>query len=61
MARSRFHSILRAKVEEEAEARSAAISSGSCTDLPHYRFETGFVQGMRAVLKIADDIEAEEG
>jgi hypothetical protein len=61
MARSRFHSLLRAKVEEEAELRSAAIASGNCTDLPHYRYETGFVQGMLAVLKLADDIESEDG
>jgi hypothetical protein len=61
MARSRFHSLLRAKVEEEAELRGAAITGGNCIDWPHYRYETGFVQGMLAVLKLADDIESEDG
>jgi hypothetical protein len=61
MARSRFHSLLRAKVAEEMEARSAAIVGGNCTEYSHYRFETGFLQGMMAVLKLADDIESEEG
>jgi hypothetical protein len=59
MAETHFHRLLKAKVAEVLEARRTQIASGICKDFDHYKYETGFIQGLLASLEIADDLEKE--
>ena len=59
MARSRFHSILEARIKEAVENRVLSIASGAAVDYAHYKEHVGYIRGLQDVLKFCDDIEAE--
>ena len=59
MAKTRFHALLEAKINEAVENRSISLVSGAATDYAHYRENVGYILGLRDALKIGDDIEAE--
>jgi len=59
MSETHFHRLLKAKVAEVLEARRLQIADGACNDFNHYKYETGFIHGLRAALEIAGDLERE--
>jgi len=59
MVQTRFHALLRAKVEETIEARAACIAAGQCADYAAYRENVGFIKGLMDALALADEIEKE--
>lgn len=59
MAETRFHSLLRVKIDEAVDARSGSMASGACTDYPSYRESVGYIKGLIDALNLADEIEKE--
>jgi|KBSMisStandDraft_5_1062788.scaffolds.fasta_scaffold1120098_2 hypothetical protein len=59
MVQTRFHALLRAKIEETIEARAGSIASGQCADYAAYRENVGFIKGLMDALALADEIEKE--
>ena len=59
MAQTRFHTLLRAKVQETIEIRVGSISAGQCTDYASYRENVGYIKGLMDALGLADEIEKE--
>lgn len=61
MALSRFHSLLKVKVDAEIAKIGGQISSGQMANYEGYREAVGYVRGLVAALKLADDTEVEMG
>lgn len=59
MAETRFHFQLKAKVEETIDLMAISVASGACTDYPQYREKIGYINGLKAALELADDVEKE--
>jgi len=59
MAKTRFHSLLEAKINEAVESRADSLISGGAIDYPTYQFNVGYINGLRDALKLCDEIEAE--
>jgi hypothetical protein len=54
-----FHRLLQSQIEEEIRARGLSVTSGACTDYPHYQYHIGFIAGLQAALAVAGEIEQE--
>ncbi len=61
MPLSRFHGTLKAKLEEEIAKVSGQISQGQTRDYESYRESVGYIRGMIAAIKLAEDTEVEMG
>lgn len=61
MALSRFHTLLKTKIDAEIAKTGAQITSGGMTSYEGYREAVGYVRGLVAALKLADDTEVEMG
>lgn len=61
MALSRFHTILRAKLDDEITKAGEQITSGMMASYEGYRESVGYVRGLVAAMKLAEDAEAEMG
>lgn len=59
MAETRFHSLLRVKIDEAVNVRSGSMASGACPDYPSYRENVGYIKGLIDALNLADEIEKE--
>lgn len=59
MAETRFHSLLRVKIEEAVDTRSGSMASGACQDYASYRESVGYIKGLVDALNLADEIEKE--
>lgn len=59
MAETRFHTLLRIKAEEAIAIRSDSIAVGGAADYPDYLKSVGYIQGLRAALDLAREVEME--
>jgi len=59
MAETRFHSLLKGKVQYAVEVRAGDIAAGQCTDYAAYRENVGYIKGLMDALALADEIEKE--
>lgn len=59
MPKTRFHTLLEAKIEKAIDDTAASIATGSCADYASYRDQTGYIRGLNDALKLADDIAGE--
>lgn len=59
MSRTRFHSLLRAKIEERMGVLAEEAASGMAKDFPAYREYVGQFRAYQDCLKMCEDIEAE--
>lgn len=59
MAKSRFHSILEAKIKEQVDSRAASLVRGAAKTYDQYQYNIGYVQAMDDVLKLCDEIEGD--
>ncbi len=55
---TRFHQLLKRRIEEEAATRAQYIATGAAPDYANYRERVGFVNGLSYVLELCEDIEA---
>lgn len=61
MAISRFHILLKRKIDEEMSKVGGEITSGRVSNYEIYREHVGYVRGLAAALKLAEDTEVEMG
>ncbi len=59
MIKTRFHTLLEAKVTEQMDTRMMHLSNGGASDYPAYREAVGYVQGLRDALRLCDEVEKE--
>jgi hypothetical protein len=59
MAESRFHSILKAKIHKIVGSRTEELSLGAPQDYESYRFQVGYLQGLRDILSLCEETERE--
>lgn len=57
MAETRFHTLLRVKVESAIENRSASIAAGEAADYPDYFKSVGYIQGLKESMELAKEVE----
>jgi hypothetical protein len=60
MARTRFHALLAAKLEEVIVNRSEELTSGCCSKYEEYKYLVGYLNAMRDALKICDEVNENE-
>jgi len=60
MARTRFHSLLAARLGEVIVNRSEQLTSGSAKDYSQYLAQVEYLNALRDVLKICDEVNADE-
>ena len=60
MARTRFHALLAARLEEVIVNRSEYLTSGSAKDYSQYLAAVEYLNALRDVLKICDEVNADE-
>lgn len=60
MARTRFHALLASKLEEVIVNRSEELTSGCCAKIEEYKYIVGYLNGIRDVLKICDEVNEDE-
>ncbi len=60
MARTRFHAVLVAKLEEVIVNRSEELTYGHMKNYEDYRYSVGYLMGLRDVLKICDEVNEDE-
>ena len=58
---TRFHAFLEKKIEEEIQNRAASLASGAAADYPHYKESVGYINGVKAAIKLCDDVEQDMG
>ncbi len=59
MATTRFHVLLRAKVEEVINHTTSSLAHGDAKDYAWYLREVGYISGLRAALELCESIESE--
>jgi hypothetical protein len=59
MAKTRFHSLLEAKINEAVQSRAASLASGAAPDYPQYQNNVGYIIGLKEALNLADEVERE--
>lgn len=60
MARTRFHSLLIARLEEVIVDRTQELTYGQMKNYEDYKYSVGYLMGLRDVLKICDEVNADE-
>lgn len=56
MARTRFHTLLLAKIQEVIVNRTEELTSGSASSYEVYKYNVGYLNGLRDALKLADEV-----
>lgn len=56
---SRWHNLLRSKLDDEIEKSVGALGEGVAADYPAYREQVGRIRGLRDALKIAGNTDTE--
>jgi hypothetical protein len=59
MSETRFHRALRERITDEVDRFVESLLSGAAPDYPTYRQGVGYLNGLRAAAKLADDIDAD--
>lgn len=59
MAKTRFHTLLDAKLREVLVSRGEDLTSGVAKDYAEYKFEIGYLRALKDVLKICDEVNEE--
>ena len=59
MAYSRFHNLLKERIQEVIADLSHSIISGQAVDYPSYRENVGYIRGLNDALRLCDDIEGD--
>ena len=59
MVQTRFHTLLRHRIEEEIRKCSDQAMAGGAIDYATYREQVGYIRGLRDVLTLCEDIERE--
>lgn len=59
MAKSHYQRKLEEKLLTEISNRSIAIAEGGLQDFAAYKFETGYLTGLRQALKLVEETEQE--
>jgi hypothetical protein len=59
MAIGRFHANLRAKIDEEMNKAGKEIILGRMLNHEVYREAVGYIRGLAAAIKLAEDVEME--
>lgn len=57
MAFTRFHNLLRARLNEVIAEAGAAITCGQPTDWATYKECVGYIRGLNDALRVCEDIE----
>ena len=60
MAKARFHALLEYKLKEVIVNRSEELTSGVAKDYAHYQNNVGYLNALRDVLKICEEISEDE-
>ncbi len=56
---TRFHAILKEKIEKAVQDRLLSLASGGAQDYPQYRDNVGYLRGLNDALSLCDEIEKE--
>lgn len=56
---SRFHTLLRIRLQELIDSRSTSVIDGSVQDYASYKYHVGYIAGLRDALILCDDVERE--
>lgn len=59
MAETRFHSLLKAKINERINELSTELSAGMAKDYANYQGYVRHIQGLSECLRLCEDVEAE--
>lgn len=59
MATTRFHALLRERVEEEIGKVTSDLALGNVKDHAEYKFSAGHIYGLRVSLKLCEELERE--
>lgn len=59
MAFSRFHNLLREKINAAMEGHSASLICGQAKDYADYRDGCGYIRGLNDALRLCEDIEGD--
>jgi hypothetical protein len=59
MAVTRFHTLLRERIEQALDSYKNDLALGIAKDYAEYKFSAGYVSGLRDTLKFCEDIEGE--
>lgn len=57
--KTRFQSLLEAKINEEIIKQTTSLAEGNSTTIESYRAVVGYIRGLRAALKLSEDVEGE--
>ncbi len=57
--KTRFHSLLEAKINEVIAKYSEIVLSCGCASIESYRAEVGYLRGLKDALKLADEVEGD--
>jgi hypothetical protein len=60
MARTRFHALLDAAIREVIVHRTDDLTSGLVKNYEEYKYIVGYINAMRDVLKICDEVNENE-
>lgn len=56
MPRTHFHRLLEVKLKEVLDERRIDLADGAATDFSGYKFHVGYVQAIKDVLAMCDEI-----
>ena len=56
MARTRFHTMLDVRLREVLVDREEQLTSGGVSSYDAYRYNVGYIRGVRDALKVADEV-----
>jgi hypothetical protein len=59
MAYSRFHNLLKEKVQAAIKDTEASITGGHAADYSEYKYWVGYARGLNDALRLCDDIEGD--
>jgi len=59
MAESRFHTLLKKKIENAMQTRVATLVTGVPEDYAAYKFEVGYLTGLNDVLALCEETDRE--
>jgi hypothetical protein len=56
-AKTRFHSLLEAKIQETISIEATSIIGGEALDFAGYKWMAGYIRGLNDAIRICEDIE----